>query len=69
MTTPWQRQGIATEAAQALVTWLDHQSVRTITAHIHPDHHASAAVATAAGLTPTDDHHDGERRWLRSAHP
>jgi RimJ/RimL family protein N-acetyltransferase len=67
--TPWQHQGIATEAAQALVAWLDHQSVVAITAHIHPDHHASAAVATAAGLSPTDGWHDGERRWLRSAHP
>jgi RimJ/RimL family protein N-acetyltransferase len=67
--TPWQHQGIATEAAQALVAWLTHRSVPTITAHIHPDHHASAAVATAAGLTPTTTWHDGELRWHRQTHP
>jgi RimJ/RimL family protein N-acetyltransferase len=50
--TPWQGQGIATEAARALVAWLRNRSVRTVIAHIHPRHHASAAVAAAAGLTP-----------------
>jgi len=61
--TPWQRRGIATEAARGLVTWLGQQEVRTVIAHIHPHHKASAAVATAAGLTPTDQWHDGEIRW------
>ncbi|GLX02779.1 GNAT family N-acetyltransferase [Microtetraspora sp. NBRC 16547] len=61
--TPWQRRGIATEAARGLVAWLAGKPVRSIIAHIHPDHHASAAVATAAGLTPTDQWHDGEIRW------
>ncbi len=62
--TPWQRRGIATEAARGLVTWLRrHHSVHTVVAHIHPDHKASAAVATAAGLIPTDQWHDGETRW------
>jgi RimJ/RimL family protein N-acetyltransferase len=61
--TPWQGQGIATEAARALVAWLGQQSVPAVIAHIHPDHRASAAVATAAGLTPTDERHDGEVRW------
>jgi RimJ/RimL family protein N-acetyltransferase len=61
--TPWQRRGIATEAAQGLVSWLRKHPVRTIVAHIHPDHQASAAVATAAGLTPTHQWHDGEIRW------
>jgi RimJ/RimL family protein N-acetyltransferase len=60
---PWQRQGIATEAARALVAWLGQQSVPAVIAHIHPDHLASAAVATAAGLTRTDEWHDGEMRW------
>lgn len=63
--TAWQGKGIATEAAAALVNWLDQQPVHGIVAHIHPDHQASAAVATAAGLTPTDTWHDGERRWHR----
>ncbi|MEU3525942.1 GNAT family N-acetyltransferase [Streptomyces sp. NPDC038707] len=61
--TPWQRRGIATEAARSLVTWLGNHLVHTVTAHIHPDHRASAAVAAAAGLTPTGQWHDGEIRW------
>ncbi|MFG3246290.1 GNAT family N-acetyltransferase [Streptomyces sp. NPDC048187] len=61
--TPWQRRGIATEAAQGLVAWLRKHPVHTVIAHIHPDHEASAAVATAAGLAPTDQWHDGEVRW------
>lgn len=64
--TPWQGRGIATEAAKALVDWLAHQQVHTVIAHIHPDHRASAAVATAAGLTRTDEWHDGEIRWRRT---
>lgn len=61
--TSWQGQGLATEAAQALVHWLGRNSIRTVIAHIHPDHHASAAVASATGLAPSDEWHDGERRW------
>ncbi len=61
--TPWQRRGIAAEAARGLVTWLRQQPVHTVVAHIHPGHAASGAVATAAGLTPTDHWHDGEIRW------
>ncbi|MFG2357978.1 GNAT family N-acetyltransferase [Streptomyces sp. NPDC048521] len=61
--TPWQGRGIATEAARGLVAWLREQGVRVIRAHVHPDHHASAAVAAAAGLAPTDHWHDGEIRW------
>ncbi|MFD4675025.1 GNAT family N-acetyltransferase [Lentzea sp. NPDC058450] len=62
--TPWQGRGMASEAAQGLVAWLRTQPVHTVIAHINPNHHASAAVATAAGLTPTADVHDGEVRWL-----
>ncbi|MFD7447017.1 GNAT family N-acetyltransferase [Streptomyces sp. NPDC059909] len=61
--TAWQRRRIATEATQGLITWLGTQAVQTVIAHIHPDHQASAAVATEAGLTPTDQWHDGEIRW------
>ncbi|WP_049568607.1 GNAT family N-acetyltransferase [Streptomyces sp. SBT349] len=64
--TPWQGRGIATEAARGLVDWLTRQPVRTILAHIHPDHRASAAVATAAGLTPSGEWDEGEIRWHRS---
>ncbi|PKW12343.1 Protein N-acetyltransferase, RimJ/RimL family [Streptomyces sp. 1222.5] len=61
--TRWQGRGIATEAARALVAWLREQEVGAIRAHIHPDHHASAAVAGAAGLAPTSHRHEGEIRW------
>ncbi|WP_310723411.1 GNAT family N-acetyltransferase [Streptomyces sp. N2A] len=63
--TPWQGRGIATEAARGLVDWLGHQPVQAVIAHIHPEHQASAAVATAAGLKPTDEWHEGEIRWRR----
>ncbi|MDX3662415.1 GNAT family N-acetyltransferase [Streptomyces sp. ID05-26A] len=61
--TPWQGRGLAREAARGLVAWLATQPVCTVIAHVHPDHHASAAVATSAGLTATDEVHDGEVRW------
>ncbi len=61
--TPWQGRGIATEAARALVGWLAQRPVRAVIAHIHPGNLASAAVAAAAGLSPTDRWQDGERRW------
>lgn len=61
--TAWQRRGIAAEAARGLVAWLQEQDVQAICAHIHPDHHASAAVAAAAGLAPTGHWHEGEIRW------
>lgn len=64
--TPWQGRGIATEAARGLVDWLRRQPVRAVIAHIHPGHQASAAVAIAAGLAPTDEWQDGELRWRRS---
>ncbi|MFH8484386.1 GNAT family N-acetyltransferase [Streptomyces longisporoflavus] len=64
--TPWQGRGIAVEAARALVEWLARQpDVRDVIAHVHPDHGASAAVAAAAGLAPTDEWQDGEVKWLR----
>ncbi|MEU7469991.1 IS256 family transposase [Streptomyces sp. NPDC044984] len=37
-----------------------------LVALVHPGHRASAAVATATGLTPPDERHDGEIRWHRS---
>ncbi|MFJ6723378.1 GNAT family N-acetyltransferase [Streptomyces sp. NPDC091281] len=61
--TPWQGRGIASEAARGLVAHLRTRGVRTVVAHIHPDHHASAAVATAAGLSATEETQDGEVRW------
>jgi RimJ/RimL family protein N-acetyltransferase len=66
---PWQGRGIATEAARALVAWLQRQSIRTVIAHIHPRNEASAAVAAAAGLTPTDHWQDGEITWRLTTTP
>ncbi|RFU82362.1 N-acetyltransferase [Streptomyces triticagri] len=64
--TAWQGRGIAKDAARALVELLREQyGVTVVVAHVHPEHHASAAVAAAAGLEPTDRMHDGERRWQR----
>jgi RimJ/RimL family protein N-acetyltransferase len=61
--TPWQRQGYAGEAASGLVRWLALQGVDSIVAHIHPDHVASAGVASCAGLRRTDELVDGEQVW------
>jgi RimJ/RimL family protein N-acetyltransferase len=48
----WQRRGYATEAATALVAWLDAQGVEIIAAHVHPDHVASESVAGASASGP-----------------
>ena len=61
----WQGRGYATEAARALVAWLDSRGVTTIRAHIHPGHAASAAVARRAGLAPTGHVGEGEQLWQR----
>jgi RimJ/RimL family protein N-acetyltransferase len=61
----WQGHGYATEAAQALVGWLDDRGADVIQAHIHPRHSASAAVARRAGLRPSGAVEDGEQLWLR----
>lgn len=61
---PWQGRGFAAESARAVVMWLERRGVRTIVAHVRPDHHASAAVARHAGLEPTGDFDfDGEQVW------
>lgn len=65
----WQRRGIATEAAMALVGWLEAQGVEVVTANVHPDHAASASVARRIGLEPTDRMVDGERTWQRGSPP
>jgi len=61
----WQGQGYATEAAAALVGWLDTRGVTIVEAHIHPHHGASGAVASRAGLLPTGQFQDGEQLWER----
>lgn len=55
----------ASEAARALVGWLDSRHVHDLVAHIHPDHVASAKVAMQAGFQPTHDQVDGEQVWHR----
>ncbi|OKJ78513.1 GNAT family N-acetyltransferase [Streptomyces sp. CB02460] len=60
---PWQGRGYAGEAARGLVAYLRESGVRTVIAHIHPEHTASAAVAAGAGLTRTGEWEDGEERW------
>ena len=64
---PHQGRGLAREAALAVRAELAGAAVRTFTAHIHPDHGASAGVARALGLEPTDVVVDGEVRWGLSA--
>ena len=59
----WQGQGIASEATGAMVGWLRSNRVRRFTAHIHPDHHASMAVARNQAMHPTSERRDGETRW------
>ncbi|MET7369022.1 GNAT family N-acetyltransferase [Streptomyces sp. NPDC005566] len=61
--TGWQGLGYAKEAATGLVEHLGGCGARTVVAHIHPDHAASAAVAAGAGLAPTEEWEDGEVRW------
>ncbi|MET7985496.1 GNAT family N-acetyltransferase [Streptomyces sp. NPDC005281] len=68
--TPWQGRGYATEAARSLVGhMLAAFPGRTVVAHVHPAHHASAAVAATAGLTATGELQDGEVRWELTPHP
>ncbi|WP_328865908.1 GNAT family N-acetyltransferase [Streptomyces sp. NBC_00304] len=62
--TGCQGRGYAKEAAAGLVAHLlDGGAVRTVVAHIHPDHAASEAVAASAGLARTGEWEDGEVRW------
>lgn len=60
---PHQRHGYAREAGQLMATWLRSNGVGVLVAHIQPEHVASAGVARALGLTPTDVIVDGEVRW------
>jgi RimJ/RimL family protein N-acetyltransferase len=61
---PHQGEGFAREAAGAMAGWLRDRGVARLTAHIHPDHTASGAVARAIGLVPTETVVDGEIRWV-----
>lgn len=61
--TAYQGQGYAKEAAVTMVQRLRQHGAAMLVAHIHPDHHASQAVARGLGLTKTGTWHDGEERW------
>jgi RimJ/RimL family protein N-acetyltransferase len=61
--TPHQRQGYGSEAAAGMATWLRRHGAAALIAHVHPEHHASMAVARHVGLTPTDVMVDNETRW------
>ncbi len=61
-----QGYGYATEAARALIEFLLSMGVREVIAHIHPDHDASARVATAVAMQPTQEWTEGERVWRLS---
>ncbi len=63
--TAWQGRGYASEAARALVAWLESIGVAAITAHIERDHAGSGRVAAAAGLTATGEIEEGEVVWRR----
>jgi RimJ/RimL family protein N-acetyltransferase len=66
--TAWQGRGYATEAATALVGWLESSGVSMITALVKPANLASARVAERAGLAATDEVVDGEVVWRRERH-
>ena len=65
---PWQARGYATEAAVALVDWLEGSGAGTITAHVHPGNVGSMRVAERAGLEATGKQVDGEVVWRRERH-
>ena len=67
--TRWQSRGYASEAARALVDWLEAEGITSITAHVHPGHAASAQVAANAGFDRTTDVENGEIIWRRTARP
>jgi RimJ/RimL family protein N-acetyltransferase len=56
--------GLATEAARAAIGWLRTVGVVAVSAHIHPDNRASAAVARRIGLVETSVLERGEIRWV-----
>lgn len=58
-----QGRGYAKEGARLLVALLARRGARELTAHVHPEHAASEAVARSLGLSPTETLQEGERRW------
>ena len=62
--SPWQGLGHGTAASMAMRDWLAGCGVARFSAHVHPDHTASKAVAAKLGLRPTGEIDDeGEMVW------
>jgi RimJ/RimL family protein N-acetyltransferase len=61
-----QGKGLAKSAAALVADWLTEQGITRLGAHIHPQHHASQAVAASLGLHRTDHLVDGEEQWLKA---
>ena len=62
--TAYQRQGIATEAARALIAWLlEEPGAISIVASIPAGHEASEGVARSVAMRPTDRRDHGEVVW------
>ena len=66
---PYQGRGMARSAAGMIKQWLRRQGVRNFTAHVHPGHFASAAVAANLGLSPTGLMEGGEVVWAETSGP
>lgn len=60
----WQGRGYASEAARALMLWLERSGALRIHAFVNPRHKASQRVAERAGLRRTEQIHDGEEVWV-----
>ncbi len=58
-----QSNGFASEAASVVINYLLERGAKRITASIHPQHDASAAVARKAGMVATTESDDGEVVW------
>ena len=65
--TAHQGNGYGKEAAALMAEHLLAHGVRRLVAHVHPDHHASAAVAASLGLTRSGELVDGEEVWETAA--
>lgn len=66
---PWQGRGIASDAASAVVEFVDACGVERVIAHVHPGHVASQRVAARLGLVPTPRIVDGEVEWEAHLQP
>ncbi|MDN5896301.1 MAG: GNAT family N-acetyltransferase [Nocardioides sp.] len=58
-----QGRGLATEAARGMIGWLERHGVVRYAAYIHPEHAASAQIASRLGMHRTAATPDGEIRW------